>query len=308
MNREMAEIIRNQKPLTLPPSATVQEACKHMHQRKIGAVLVTRSKGELVGIFTGRDAVRVLAEGKAARSTHLRHVMTEGAGLPAAAPYRDPCAAADARRRIPPRAGGARGRRDRHRLARRFPRAGAGPAGRGDRDLGADALEHDDRQRRHQLAFARLTSAAFRANGGTATPGCRRRATPGAARADRGRDACRDAFQARADAPPGPPARPARVTTAHRQQPEQQRQHKVAPARISAAYWRVPGQPAARTTRRCAETPGPARRNPARPWRMQSRTAGALGAVAQAQALRLRSDACQAEGAHRSAGHSAERR
>ena len=64
MNREMAEIIRNQKPVTLPPSATVQEACKHMHQHRIGAVLVTSNKGELVGIFTGRDAVRVLAEGK----------------------------------------------------------------------------------------------------------------------------------------------------------------------------------------------------------------------------------------------------
>ena len=32
MNREMAEIIRNQKPLTLPPNATVQEACRHMHR------------------------------------------------------------------------------------------------------------------------------------------------------------------------------------------------------------------------------------------------------------------------------------
>ena len=77
MNREMAEIIRNQKPVTLPPSATVQEACKHMHQHRIGAVLVTSPKGDLVGIFTGRDAVRVLAEGKPAGSTHLRNVMTE---------------------------------------------------------------------------------------------------------------------------------------------------------------------------------------------------------------------------------------
>jgi CBS domain-containing protein len=77
MNREMAEIIRNQKPLTLAPTATVQEACKHMHARKIGAVLVTNGKGELVGIFTGRDAVRVLAEGKDAKSTHLKQVMTK---------------------------------------------------------------------------------------------------------------------------------------------------------------------------------------------------------------------------------------
>jgi CBS domain-containing protein len=76
MNREMAEIIRNQKPLTLPPTATVQEACKHMHGRKVGAVLVTNGKGELVGIFTGRDAVRVMAQGKDAAATPLRQVMT----------------------------------------------------------------------------------------------------------------------------------------------------------------------------------------------------------------------------------------
>ena len=77
MNREMAEIVRNQQPFTLPPSASVQEACKHMHVRRIGAVLVTNPKGELVGIFTGRDAVRVLAEGKDAAGTHLRQVMTK---------------------------------------------------------------------------------------------------------------------------------------------------------------------------------------------------------------------------------------
>jgi CBS domain-containing protein len=77
MNREMAEIIRNQNPLSLSPSATVQDACKQMHERRIGAVLVTDGKGELVGIFTGRDAVRVLAEGKDAQATRLRQVMTK---------------------------------------------------------------------------------------------------------------------------------------------------------------------------------------------------------------------------------------
>jgi len=76
MNREMAEIIRNQKPLTLPPSATVQEACKHMHRRKVGAVLIVDAKQGLVGIFTGRDAVRVLAQGKDADGVALRRVMT----------------------------------------------------------------------------------------------------------------------------------------------------------------------------------------------------------------------------------------
>jgi CBS domain-containing protein len=76
MNREMAEIIRNQKPLRLPPSASVQEACKHMHRRKVGAVLVVDEKQRLVGIFTGRDAVRVLSRGEGAHAVPLRAVMT----------------------------------------------------------------------------------------------------------------------------------------------------------------------------------------------------------------------------------------
>jgi CBS domain-containing protein len=75
-NRSMAEIIRNQTPVTLPPTATVQEACKSMHKRKIGAVLVTDAKGRLTGIFTGRDAVRFLAAGKDPVATPLRAVMT----------------------------------------------------------------------------------------------------------------------------------------------------------------------------------------------------------------------------------------
>jgi CBS domain-containing protein len=76
MNREMVEIIRNQQPLTLPASATVQEACQHMDQRKVGAVLVTDRNSHLLGIFTGRDAVRTLAKGKDAAKTHLTDVMT----------------------------------------------------------------------------------------------------------------------------------------------------------------------------------------------------------------------------------------
>jgi CBS domain-containing protein len=75
-NRQMSEIVRNQKPLMLPPETTVQVACKHMHDRRVGAVLVTDTKGELVGIFTGRDAVRCLAKAKQAADTQLRHVMT----------------------------------------------------------------------------------------------------------------------------------------------------------------------------------------------------------------------------------------
>jgi len=79
--RHMLDIVRDQNPLTLPPSATVKEACHHMNERRVGAVLVTDEDGALVGIFTGRDAIcRVLALGKGAEETLLAEVMT-----------RDPC-------------------------------------------------------------------------------------------------------------------------------------------------------------------------------------------------------------------------
>jgi CBS domain-containing protein len=75
--RKMSDIVRNQDPVTLPPSATVKEACRRMRERRIGAVLVTEGDRRLVGIFTGRDAVhRVLAEGKSAARTTLAEVMT----------------------------------------------------------------------------------------------------------------------------------------------------------------------------------------------------------------------------------------
>jgi CBS domain-containing protein len=75
--RKMSDIVRRQDPVTLPPHATVKEACRHMRERRVGAVLVTEGDRRLVGIFTGRDAVhRVLAEGRSAARTRLAEVMT----------------------------------------------------------------------------------------------------------------------------------------------------------------------------------------------------------------------------------------
>ena len=75
--RKMSDFVRNRDPLTLPTDATVQEACRHMRDRRVGAVLVIEDDGRVVGIFTGRDAVyRVLAEGKSAGDTKLTEVMT----------------------------------------------------------------------------------------------------------------------------------------------------------------------------------------------------------------------------------------
>ena len=74
--RSMAEIIRDQHPLSLPPDATVAEACAAMHRRRVGAVLVTEADDRLLGIFTGRDAVHCLAQGCDASHATLREVMT----------------------------------------------------------------------------------------------------------------------------------------------------------------------------------------------------------------------------------------
>lgn len=74
--RTLGEIVRDQKPLTLSPAASVSEACAAMYGRRVGAVLVAEEDRRLLGIFTGRDAVRLLAEGLDARATPLVAVMT----------------------------------------------------------------------------------------------------------------------------------------------------------------------------------------------------------------------------------------
>jgi len=71
------EVIRRQNPVTLPVTATVQEACRTMRDRRVGAVLVTETDGRLAGLFTGRDVVgRVVAESLDPATTTLGAVMT----------------------------------------------------------------------------------------------------------------------------------------------------------------------------------------------------------------------------------------
>jgi len=76
-NRSMGEIVRRQNPVCLPATATVQEACRAMRDRRVGAILVTGADGRLVGLFTGRDAVtRVGADARDPAATTLEQVMT----------------------------------------------------------------------------------------------------------------------------------------------------------------------------------------------------------------------------------------
>ena len=76
-NRKLGEIVRRQNPATLPVTATVQDACRLMRDRRIGAILVTETDGRLAGLFTGRDAVgRVVAEALDPATVTLGAVMT----------------------------------------------------------------------------------------------------------------------------------------------------------------------------------------------------------------------------------------
>jgi CBS domain-containing protein len=55
--RTMSDIVRSRDPATLPPSATVRDACRCVRDRRIGAVLVTEGDHRLLGMcvmpFTG---------------------------------------------------------------------------------------------------------------------------------------------------------------------------------------------------------------------------------------------------------------
>lgn len=74
--RMLASIARERNPVMLPLAATVQSACAEMWRRRIGSVLVVGDSANLAGIFTGRDAVRLLAEGRDPARTTLGEVMT----------------------------------------------------------------------------------------------------------------------------------------------------------------------------------------------------------------------------------------
>ena len=76
MNRKLADIVKGQKLVALAERETVQEACRYMWERRTGSVLVLDDQQRLTGIFTGRDAVRTLAEGKSAKVTTLVQAMT----------------------------------------------------------------------------------------------------------------------------------------------------------------------------------------------------------------------------------------
>ena len=69
-------LMEPKKLLMAPPETMVSAAAKLMAGKNTGAILIVEA-GQLLGIFTERDAVfRVLAKGLDANATTLRKVMT----------------------------------------------------------------------------------------------------------------------------------------------------------------------------------------------------------------------------------------
>jgi CBS domain-containing protein len=75
-NRKLSLIVKDQEPLVLPAATTLQEATRKMWDAGVGSVLVVDDSDALVGIFTGRDAVKSIAQGRSPSTTELSEVMT----------------------------------------------------------------------------------------------------------------------------------------------------------------------------------------------------------------------------------------
>lgn len=74
--RSIRSIIEQQEVVTAPEGMTVGEAARLMKEKQVGAMLIVE-EGRLSGIFSERDALfRVVSEGRDARTTLLKEVMT----------------------------------------------------------------------------------------------------------------------------------------------------------------------------------------------------------------------------------------
>jgi CBS domain-containing protein len=75
-NRTIRDVSAHQKILSAPASTTVREAAIRMAESKVGAMLILE-KGQLIGIFTERDALnRVMAKRLDPDTTTLAQVMS----------------------------------------------------------------------------------------------------------------------------------------------------------------------------------------------------------------------------------------
>jgi CBS domain-containing protein len=59
---KVGELIRR-APISVSPSTSIRNAVQIMNRENIGSVIVTDPEGRVIGIFTERDLVRIIAEG-----------------------------------------------------------------------------------------------------------------------------------------------------------------------------------------------------------------------------------------------------
>ena len=76
-NRQLIHVIKDQQPLEAKVDEAVRKAAKLMLERGAGSVLVIDDERRLKGIFTGRDAVRLLARGADVGGMPLAKAMTK---------------------------------------------------------------------------------------------------------------------------------------------------------------------------------------------------------------------------------------
>ena len=75
-HRSVRDVIANQRLLTAPANTTIFAAARLMKKHGSGALMIVED-GQLVGIFTERDAVfRVLAESRDPKTTRVADIMT----------------------------------------------------------------------------------------------------------------------------------------------------------------------------------------------------------------------------------------
>ena len=75
--QSVRSVMERKKLVTAPPATTVRKAADLMARRKVGAVMVVE-RGQLIGIFTERDALfRVMAQGRDPETTVLADVMSK---------------------------------------------------------------------------------------------------------------------------------------------------------------------------------------------------------------------------------------
>ncbi|MEM1750351.1 MAG: CBS domain-containing protein [Desulfurococcaceae archaeon] len=72
---KVSELIKR-PPVTMLPTATVEEAARLMYSEGVGSVVVTSPEGRVLGIFTEKDLVKVVGGGMPL-TTRVGDVMTK---------------------------------------------------------------------------------------------------------------------------------------------------------------------------------------------------------------------------------------